>query len=97
MLNWIKKVLPNKKVKKPEQKLDITYTNEITFLDIDQHTVNIKVRSVGEKTFLYIHGKSKDDEIILDQDAACFLNAILTDYVENGNLNKVEEVLETEE
>ena len=95
MLNWIKKVVANKKAKNQKQKLNITYTNEITFLDIDKHEINIKIRNAGDKNFLYLHVDNK--ELVFDQDAAYFLISILTDYAENGNLNKIEEILETEE
>ena len=58
--------------------------------------VNIKVRNAGENNFLYITLNGKE-EIVLDQDAAYFLISIITDYAENGNLNKIEKILETEE
>ena len=96
MLNWLKKVVPHKKAKTQENKLNIVYTNEITFLDIDKHEVNIKVRNAGENNFLYITLNGKE-EIVLDQDAAYFLISIITDYAENSNLNKIEKILETEE
>ena len=69
------------------------YTNEITIQDIDHKNISIKVRDVGnDKTFMIIKDLKTKEEMVFDFDSAIILNAIITDYVENGNLNKVEEI-----
>lgn len=74
------------------------YTNEITIQDIDHKNISIKVRDVGnDKTFMIITDLKTKEEMVFDFDAAIVLNAIITDYVENGNLNKVEEILDQAE
>lgn len=96
MLKWVKNKL-HKNTKNVAPKLDIKYTNEITFLDVEQKEVVVKVRSVGKQTFLYIQNTKGEFAIVLDADAAYFLSSIMADYAENGNLNKIEEILKTEE
>jgi lysyl-tRNA synthetase class II len=93
MFNGIKHLFKKKKAK--ENKLNIVYTNEITFTDIDKNSITIKVREAGDKSFLYLYDSNEKKSLVFDQDAAYFLISILTDYAENGNLNKIEEILET--
>ena len=90
-----------KKDKKPQNPLGYlkkNYTNEITIQDLDHREINIKVRDVGnDKTFLIITNMKTKEEMVFDFDGAIVLNAIITDYVENGNLNKVEEIFSEEQ
>ena len=88
----------SKKIENPLGYLKKNYTNEITIQDIDHREVSIKVRDVGnDKTFMIITNLKTNEEMVFDFDAAIVLNAIITDYVENGNLNKVEEIFSQQE
>lgn len=91
----------NRKSKKPQNPLGYLkkkYTNQITIQDIDHKDIQFKVRNVGnDRTFLIITDVKTKEEMVFDFDAAIVLNAIITDYVENGNLNKIEEILGEEE
>ena len=86
------------KQKNPLGYLKKNYTNEITIQDIDHREIQFKVRDVGnDRTFLIITDLKTKEEMVFDFDAAIVLNAIITDYVENGNLNKVEEIFTQQE
>lgn len=90
-----------KKNKTPENPLGYlkkNFTNEITIQDLDHREINVKVRDVGnDKTFLIITNMKTKEEMVFDFDGAIVLNAIITDYVENGNLNKVEQIFSEQE
>lgn len=87
-----------KEVQNPLGYLKKNYTNEITIQDIDHREIQFKVRDVGnDRTFLIITDLKTKEEMVFDFDAAIVLNAIITDYVENGNLNKVEEIFSEEQ
>ena len=51
----------------------------------------------NDKTFLIITNMKTKEEMVFDFDGAIVLNAIITDYVENGNLNKVEQIFSEQE
>jgi len=86
------------KQQNPLSYLKKNYTNEITIQDIDHREIQFKVRDVGnDRTFLIITDLKTKEEMVFDFDAAIVLNAIITDYVENGNLNKVEEIFSEEQ
>jgi len=87
-----------KEAQNPLGYLKKNYTNEITIQDIDHKEVQFKVRDVGnDRTFLIITDLKTKEEMVFDFDSAIVLNAIITDYVENGNLNKVEEIFSEEQ
>lgn len=92
---WFRK---KKEQQNPLGYLKKKYTNEITIQDIDHKEIQFKVRNVGEdRTFLIIKDLKTNGEMVFDFDSAIVLNAIITDYVENGNLNKIEEILSEEQ
>lgn len=94
--NAIRKLVDKKKNKK-KQKKSQSYTNIVTFTDIDGKVMKARVKTISDKAFLYISDAEEKEKFLFDQDAAIFLSAILSDFVENGNLNKVEEILKPTE
>lgn len=91
------KSLFKKKQKKETQRLPRKYTNKVAFTDIENNVINVQVREIGDRSFLYVLADNGKTELAFDIDAATLFSAIISDFVENGNLNKVEEIFETEE
>lgn len=87
-----RKIIGIKKGKKNTKRLQ-EYTNIVTFTDIDGKTIKAQVKTISDRSFLYISDDDEKVKFLFDADAAVFLSAILSDFVENGNLNKVEEIL----
>lgn len=83
----------NKQPQNPLAYLKKNYTNEIQIEDIDHKKITIKVRNVGNnKTFLIL--ESDKASWTFDKDLTVFFSAILSDYIENGNINQIENVME---
>ena len=91
-----KKLVSRKKGKNKDQKKQ-AYSNIVSFTDIDGKPLKARVKIISDKSFLYLSDEDEKEKVLFDQDAAVFLSAILSDFVENGNLNKMEEILKTPE
>ncbi len=87
-----RKIISRKKSKKSTKRLQ-EYTNIVTFTDIDGNIIKAQVKTISDRSFLYLSDNDEKVKFLFDADAAVFLSAILSDFVENGNLNKVEEIL----
>ena len=72
----------------------IKYANNVSFVDTDNHRVNIEVKQFGndKKTLLFISNDKKNVNISLDKETSTLLIAVLSDYIENDNLNNIENI-----
>lgn len=94
-MSFIKKLFrKNKKDNNPLEYLKKKYTNSVEIFDIDKRKITIKIRDVGNDRFFLIIENEDGKSFVFDQDSASFLGAIISDYVENGNLNIIEDILQ---
>ena len=82
----------SKTIKKQNSK--VTYTNRISFTDADKQEIKVEVKTFGESNnMLYVSDVDGKTIFAFNTETAIFLGSILSDYIENGNLNKIEQIL----
>ena len=86
----LKKVFVKKKVHPEPDRIK----NEISFTDLNKTEVVVSVKHVDKDDLLFITIAGTEDFIVLDQEAALVMQAIMADFGKGGSLKTVSKLIE---
>ena len=95
MLKFLKDKLFSKKEKKQKvsQVFSTINQNEITFPDLNLTNIKLVVRTVNEQPIFFIVNEKDNQLYALDTDMTLVLEAILSEFNKNGNINNIETII----
>lgn len=68
--------------------------NEISFTDLNKTEVVISVKHVDKVDLLFIRIKDAEDFIVLDQESALVLQAVMADFSKGGSIKTIAKLIE---
>lgn len=66
---------------------------EISFTDLNQSTIKIKIRTLNNENLFFITNKEETLMYVFDRDTAVILNALFSDFIENGNISNIHKII----
>lgn len=84
-----------KKIFKREQKIiePDRVKNEISFTDLNKTEVVVSIKHIDSENYLFIKVRDSDDFILLDRESSILVQAMLTDFIKNGNIKQVTKLI----
>ena len=68
--------------------------NEITFTDMNKTEVTITVKHIDSNNYLFIKVSDAEDFILLDQETAILIQAILAEFVKGGTIKNITRLIQ---
>lgn len=84
-----------KKDKKPVivPPMTLSERSEITFPDVNLTNIKLVVKTVNNEPFFFITDEKETFTYVLDTDMTIVLEAILSEFNKNGNINNIETII----